>query len=259
MNKKPLIAATSTFVIAFVLFIANAQPKTVISSAAMSFTNVDMQMDIRRDSTGMPQMPTMRPFPSIKVTYTDTVVQFPRATTTGAVLPGNTTPRPTTAASPTSSNSATASPTSTPTNTSTPRPTTAAAPSGDVTDQVITLVNNERAKVGLGPLTKNESLTTSAQNYAQYMGDNNFFSHTAPNGSTFITRNTGAGYTNYRWIGENIAAGQTTPSSAMRDWMNSSGHKANILSTNAKEIGVGYAKVLGSQYTHYWVQEFGAR
>ena len=59
---------------------------------------------------------------------------------------------------------------------------------------------------------------------------------------------------NYRSAGENIAAGQTTAESVMKSWMNSPGHKKNILSPNFTHIGVGYAK--GGSYGHYWTQQF---
>jgi uncharacterized protein YkwD len=127
------------------------------------------------------------------------------------------------------------------------------------TDQIIDLVNAERSKKGLKPVSKNEKLTDAAQKYANDMSSANFFSHTGKDGSSFSQRIKNAGYTNYKWIAENIAAGQTTPKEAMTGWMNSSGHRANILNTNASEIGVGYATNKSSDYKNYWVQEFGSK
>lgn len=146
---------------------------------------------------------------------------------------------------------------------STPRPTaqqsSTPVSNSSYAQQVVSLVNAERSKSNLNPLTLNTTLQSSAQNYASQMAIQNFFSHTAPNGETFQQRIVKAGYTNYRWIAENIAAGQSTPQEAMRGWMNSTGHRNNILNPNAKEIGIGYTSTSSSIYRHYWVQHFGAK
>jgi uncharacterized protein YkwD len=267
--KKTIIVSTSALTLGVALFITTAQPKTAISSTAMSVTVTTTDSQINALQQQMPKismmpMPTLQPFASVNVQYR---VQ----TRTPRTARPTTTPKPsatpaavivvTPSAAP--SQTATASPTQTANAipTQTPSPTVTATPvqTTSYTDQVITLVNNERAKAGLPSLTKNDQLTQSAQKYSEYMGAENFFSHTGPDGSTFITRNKAAGYTSYRWLGENIAAGQRSPEEVMRDWMNSPGHKANILSTNAKEIGVGYAVNNNSTYRTYWAQEFGAR
>jgi uncharacterized protein YkwD len=86
------------------------------------------------------------------------------------------------------------------------------------------------------------------------MATYNYFSHTGRDGSTFTTRASRAGY-NYA-IGENIAWGYRTPDAVMTAWMNSSGHKANILNCKAKSIGVGLARKADG--TPYWTQEFGS-
>ena len=80
------------------------------------------------------------------------------------------------------------------------------------------------------------------------------FSHTRPNGSSFSTALTEAGVS-YRTAGENIAYGQSTPQQVMNAWMNSSGHRANILHANYTTIGVGYTVING---TAYWAQLFTA-
>jgi uncharacterized protein YkwD len=146
----------------------------------------------------------------------------------------------------------------------TPKPssttnTTNSVSNNSLTQQVVTLVNKERANANLNALTINTSLQTSAQNYSTQMANQNFFSHTAPNGETFQQRIIKAGYTNYRWIAENIAAGQSTSEEVMRGWMNSTGHRNNILNPNAKEVGIGYAQASHSTYRHYWTQHFGAK
>jgi uncharacterized YkwD family protein len=85
------------------------------------------------------------------------------------------------------------------------------------------------------------------------MIDKNYFSHTSPTyGSPFdMMKNFGITYST---AGENIAAGQATPKEVVNAWMNSEGHRKNILSSQFTEIGVGYAK--GGSYGHYWTQMF---
>ncbi len=123
-------------------------------------------------------------------------------------------------------------------------------------EQVAKLVNQERAKYGLKPLKLNWELSRVARYKSQDMIDKRYFSHTSPTyGSPFdMIRNFGI---SYRSAGENIAAGQQTPQEVMNAWMNSDGHRKNILSSQYTEIGVGYAK--GGQYGHYWTQMFISR
>ncbi|MUG65985.1 serine protease [Paenibacillus campinasensis] len=133
------------------------------------------------------------------------------------------------------------------------RPSAPAQPA-DTTDQssfaaqVVKLVNDERAKAGLSPLTVHDRLTTMAVDKAKDMSDNNYFSHTSPtHGSPFDMMK--AYGISYRYAGENIAMGQRSAEEVMNAWMNSQGHRENILSPNFTMIGVGY-------YNGYWVQEF---
>ncbi|MEH7437803.1 SafA/ExsA family spore coat assembly protein [Neobacillus drentensis] len=121
-----------------------------------------------------------------------------------------------------------------------------------VENQVIQLTNQERAKNGKPAMTADWELSRVARYKANDMRDKNYFSHTSPTyGSPFdMMKNFGI---SYRSAAENIAAGQTTPASVVQSWMNSSGHRANILSSNTR-IGVGYAK--GGSYGYYWVQMF---
>jgi uncharacterized YkwD family protein len=123
----------------------------------------------------------------------------------------------------------------------------AASPSG-FEDQVAQLVNSERAKNGLKPLTHRADLKSVAEKKAQDMINSNYFSHTSPNyGSPFdMMRTFGISYSS---AGENIAKGQTTPQEVMNSWMNSSGHRANILNSSYNCIGVGF-------YHGAWVQMF---
>ncbi len=122
--------------------------------------------------------------------------------------------------------------------------------------QVVDLVNQERAKRGLHPLKENWELSRVARYKSKDMLQKNYFSHTSPTyGSPFqMMRDFGI---SYRTAGENIAAGQSSAQAVMNAWMNSDGHRKNILSSNYKEIGVGYAK--GGSYGHYWTQMFITR
>lgn len=119
--------------------------------------------------------------------------------------------------------------------------------------QVLNLVNNERAKAGLQPLTMYDKLVNLAEMKAQDMAQKNYFSHTSPTYGTPFEMLQKYGVT-YRAAGENIAAGQTTAEQVMNDWMNSSGHRANILNASFTEIGVGY--YAGGNYRTEWVQLF---
>jgi uncharacterized YkwD family protein len=116
--------------------------------------------------------------------------------------------------------------------------------------QVITLVNNIRAQNGLSQLKANWELCRVARYKSQDMLDNGYFSHTSPvYGSPFtMMKNFGISYTT---AGENIAMGYRTPSEVVNAWMNSSGHRANILNANYTQIGVGYVAS-----GNYWTQMF---
>ena len=116
--------------------------------------------------------------------------------------------------------------------------------------QVAALVNTERAKYGLAALTLDETLCGYARVKSQDMHDQRYFSHTSPTyGSPFeMMRAFGV---SYQTAGENIAMGYWTPESVVEAWMNSAGHRANILSANYTTLGVGYVADGG-----YWTQWF---
>lgn len=154
----------------------------------------------------------------------------------------------------------TAKPTTRPTTESTTRPTTgtttqpttkpSTAPTpvpGSKVEQVAALVNEERAKAGLSLLTLDPELSANAMVRAQEIIEK--FDHTRPDGSSFSTAIT----IPWRTVGENIAYGQSSPEAVMNAWMNSSGHRANILQANFSKIGVG---VVESGGRLYWVQLF---
>jgi len=119
--------------------------------------------------------------------------------------------------------------------------------------EVVTLVNKERAKQGLAPLTDNVKLSNVARTKSSDMVAKNYFDHTSPTyGSPFdMMKQFGITYTS---AGENIAMGQPTAASVMTGWMNSPGHRANILNNNYTDIGVGVAKDKSGAI--YWTQEF---
>ncbi|XEC96531.1 CAP domain-containing protein [Paenibacillus tarimensis] len=122
------------------------------------------------------------------------------------------------------------------------------ANSSQFPQQVLNLVNQERSKAGLQSLSMNGSLSNVATVKAQDMINNNYFSHQSPTyGSPFdMMRSFGI---SFRAAGENIAKGQRSPSEVMTQWMNSPGHRANILNGSFTQIGVGY-------YNGAWVQVF---
>ncbi|MFD9406545.1 CAP domain-containing protein [Streptomyces sp. NPDC059989] len=125
------------------------------------------------------------------------------------------------------------------------------APSG-AQAEVLALVNQERAAVGCPALTVNAKLTKAAQDHSADMAAHSNMSHTGSDGSDPGQRITRAGY-EWRTYGENVAYGYSTAAKVMEGWMNSPGHKRNILDCSYKEIGIGLA-----QPGQYWTQDFGA-
>lgn len=128
--------------------------------------------------------------------------------------------------------------------------------------EVLRLVNLERAKFNLNPLTLNEKLDIAADSHSARMASADFFSHVDPlTGSTMADR---VNQTGYRWtnLGENIAAGQSTAREVVQGWMNSPGHRRNILNPNFTHMGLGYSYLNPDggnvRYQHYWTQVFGA-
>ncbi|MFF3013396.1 CAP domain-containing protein [Streptomyces sp. NPDC057939] len=130
-------------------------------------------------------------------------------------------------------------------------PADAQAPTG-AAGEVLALVNKERAAVGCPALTVNEKLTKAAQDHSADMAAHSNMSHTGSDGSDPGQRITRAGY-QWSTYGENVAYGYDTAAKVMEGWMNSPGHKRNILDCSFKEIGIGLA-----QPGQYWTQSFGA-
>ena len=127
-----------------------------------------------------------------------------------------------------------------------------------VEQEVTELVNLEREIENLHPLVWDDALGAAARGHSADMAQLNYFSHTSLDGRLFYQRITAAGYA-YNTCGENIAAGYSNAQSVMNGWMNSPGHRANILGSGFCDIGVGYAYGSASTYGHYWTQDFGRR
>ncbi len=114
-------------------------------------------------------------------------------------------------------------------------------------------MNAERKKQNLSALNVESHLQAAAQEHAEDMANRNYFAHETPEGTTPTQQIKNAGYPlTGKWAtGQNIAKGQETAEEVMQDWMNSSGHRANILSSKFKDLGVGF-------YQNHWVQDFGS-
>ncbi|WP_372478056.1 CAP domain-containing protein [Streptomyces barringtoniae] len=192
----------------------------------------------------------------------------PPSPSASASQPASASASPTpTASTPTPSKSATATPTpqatpdgkptSTPSSTASKAPRTSAAPAAVATAnateaEVLKLVNEERAKVGCSALTVNSSLTRLAESFSDDMAARDFFDHTDPDGKTPWDRAAAAGITGLG--GENIARGQADAAAVMQAWMDSPGHRANILNCDFKTLGVGVHFGPGGPW---WTQDFG--
>ncbi|MES1240116.1 MAG: CAP domain-containing protein [Acidobacteriota bacterium] len=127
-----------------------------------------------------------------------------------------------------------------------------------VRSEMIASVNAARKKAGLRPVTGNALLDKAAQRHAEDMLARGYFAHQSPSGTTVRERARSAGY-DWVTIGENIAFGQTSVAEVMETWLDSPGHRKNILTPAFAELGVGVAMGRGSdgKYQIYWVQNFG--
>ncbi|NMH95012.1 CAP domain-containing protein, partial [Pseudonocardia bannensis] len=136
-------------------------------------------------------------------------------------------------------------PVSTPT-----RPVPPAAANGGLSAQVVILTNEQRARAGCRALRVDDRITAAAQKHSADMATHEYFSHTGRNGSSFGDRVRAEGYPSPG--AENIAQGQPTASRVVEAWMNSPGHRANILDCSLITIGVGH-----DARGDYWTQDFG--
>lgn len=218
------------------LWYFDTEPGTGAEEAAASRTagapHVDMS-EPKAVETSAPASKSPSPSASPSKKATPSKSQSPRPTKKSVP-----TPRPSTRPSRTAS--------------STPR--TQAVPTGDIA-QVVALVNKERSAAGCGPVSEDPLLNKAALGHSEDMDARDFFDHTNPDGADPGQRITAAGYT-WSTYGENIAMGQQTPEAVMESWMNSPGHRANILNCSFKDIGVGIHKASGGPW---WTQNFGAK
>ncbi len=118
---------------------------------------------------------------------------------------------------------------------------------------MFTLVNQERAAAGCPAVTADSRLAAAARAHSTDMAAGGYVDHTSPDGTDFATRISNAGY---RWsaAAENIAMGQQSPDEVMRAWMNSDGHRRNILNCGLRQLGVGLA--YDTRDRPYWTQDF---
>jgi uncharacterized protein YkwD len=121
--------------------------------------------------------------------------------------------------------------------------------------QVVALTNVQRKAHGCGALRGDSRLAKAARAHSTDMVKQRFFSHTGSSGSTFVAREAAAGYPKQNATGENIAWGFRTPRDVVTGWMNSPGHRANILNCRSGAVGVGLAYT--SSGAAYWTQDFG--
>lgn len=146
----------------------------------------------------------------------------------------------------------------TPPTTPGPSPTTAGPPtvppSTPWIDEMLASVNAQRAAVGAAPLSRCASLERGAQAHSADQAAMHTMSHTGSDGSTLGVRADRAGYTGWTYLGENVAVGYGSVSAVMTGWMNSSGHRANILNTGFVHVGFGLAH---DGTVPYWTQSFG--
>ncbi|MEU9837342.1 CAP domain-containing protein [Streptosporangium sp. NPDC048047] len=211
--------------------------------------------------------PTATPSPTGTATPTKAPTTGPTSAPTASATPTaaptaapTATAKPTTPATPLPT--LTPAPTATATVKPTPKPTpTASSPGGAVgtadENEVLRLTNAERAKGGCQPLKHDAQLRAAAYGHSADMAAKNYFSHTSQDGRSFMDRIRAAGFTGGSGWAENIAMGQPTPASVVTAWMNSSGHRANIMNCKYTLIGVGAAK--NSKGQIYWTQDFAAR
>ncbi|CAM3538546.1 CAP domain-containing protein [Kibdelosporangium persicum] len=144
----------------------------------------------------------------------------------------------------------------------------AVAPSADaqalaaartVYDDVVNLTNAERQKVGCPPLTPVAELGRAAQAHSEDMAAHDVMKHEGSDGSTMRTRVERSGYTGWRGLAENVAAGYQSAEAVVTAWMSSSSHRANIVNCQLKDVGVGYATNPNSAYGSFWTQDLGIR
>jgi uncharacterized protein YkwD len=262
-SKRTLVAATLTVALLAMAAMAALVDRSAGSAQALSFVQyrpVAPVITRFRHSWPSPSSPVTTSPTSPVDTQTPTAPPATDPPTSQTVTTSPTSPVDTQTPTAPDTSQTTTSPATSTTTQITPPPTTTTAPAGPIhsaTEQaVLDLVNAERAKVGCPALVANATLAQVARAHSQDMAAHNYFDHNGLDGSTPFTRMTAAGY-RYSAAAENIAAGYATPQDVMTGWMNSAGHRANILNCGLTQIGVGYASLSSSAYGSYWTQDFG--
>ncbi|HEY9440590.1 MAG TPA: CAP domain-containing protein, partial [Streptomyces sp.] len=233
---------------------STAEPtgRTSASASAQASRGAERSaVPTKRDSASPSRTPAASPSKQTRTTPDRT--KTPERTKAPAAESGKaTSPAPTTTTTRTpvtKSAPAPESPSAAPT-----RKTSSPTPAADVSAQaaVLALVNQERSKVGCSPVTASDSLTALAQAFSEDMAARDFFGHTDPDGATPWDRAAKAGIQGLG--GENIARGQADAQAVMDAWMNSEGHRANILNCDYKTLGIGVHFAPGGPW---WTQDFG--
>jgi uncharacterized protein YkwD len=151
-------------------------------------------------------------------------------------------------------------------------PLLAGASQPSIEQQVLELTNEQRQQNGCATaLVLSPQLSAAASAHSQDMALHDLFSHSGSDGSTMVSRITATGYS-YSQLAENVAAGRATAEDVVSDWMNSPGHRANILNCGLREVGIGYYAQMddqsnvrldngqvGGPYRYYWTQDLGAQ
>ncbi|KAI9906358.1 hypothetical protein PsorP6_003192 [Peronosclerospora sorghi] len=132
-----------------------------------------------------------------------------------------------------------------------------AAPSDDYSADMLALVNKERALAGVPALCMNKKLQAAAQRHSNDMAEKNFMGHGGSDGSTVSQRIAEAGY-GWDAVAENVAAGQENVTTVMQSWMDSPGHRENILNREYTMFGTAYSYNQATSYKYFWTQDFGS-
>jgi hypothetical protein len=139
------------------------------------------------------------------------------------------------------------------------RETTLGAPYEPLGHRLVRLTNARRVSRGLSPLKVSSELQQAAKFHSNWMANHDCFAHKCSGEPDWVTRIQNAGYLNYVLLAENIAAGYSSASAVVDAWMDSPGHRANMLNAGLREAGGGYAYSQTAYYHRYWTLDFGAR
>ena len=249
----PFIASLSALVLlaGIVWFVLHDTGARKFTSQETPVTSTTDSAPVVDDSSVTPVRPTSPSYTPRRTTPTPTRSK----TTSPTPLPRRSTSAPSRAGD------RSPNPSPTPSHTATPTPTPTTKPrggSGTAEAQVLALTNQERAKAGCGPLRTNRALTNAAEAHASDMVDQHYFAHDSLDGRSPFDRMKAAGFKGGA-MAENIAVGYSTPAAVMQGWMNSPGHRQNILNCTYTMIGIGYdsGEVKPEWGSGSWVQDFG--